>query len=100
MRYLLITYYRRPDGKIDENLTVANKVKNSEWQTASMIMDFKEQKILKATADGTTLPKDWERIVGYFYLHYPSTLERMFQENGIPIDAKPFSKQTEEVNTN
>ena len=99
MRYLLITYYRRPDGKIDENLTVSNRVKKSEWQTASMIMDFKEQKVLKASADGTTLPKDWERIVGYFYLHYPSTLERMFQENGIQIDAKP-KDQTQETNPN
>lgn len=92
MRYLLITYYHRPDGKIDENLTVSNKVKNSEWQTASLIMDFKEQKILKATADGTTLPRDWEHIVGYFYLHYPSILERMFQENGHSMSTPPVNE--------
>lgn len=91
MRYLLITYYTRPSGKIDEVMTVVNRVRRKDYQTASVILDFKEQQVVQATMNGTSIPKDWDRIVGYYYQHYSSTIERLFQENGhaISIKAEP-----------
>jgi hypothetical protein len=88
MRYLILTYYYQANGKIDEGMTVSNNVRRKDWQTASVILDFKDQKVLKASLRDTTIPKDWDRIVGYYYPFYTSIMERLFTENGHPIEIK------------
>jgi len=88
MRYLILTYYYQANGKIDEGMTVSNNIKRKDWQTASVILDFRDQKVLKASLRDTTIPKDWDRIVGYYYPFYTSIMERLFTENGHPIEIK------------
>jgi len=82
MRYLLLTYYTKPTGKIDEVMTVATRIKRKDWQTTNVILDFKEQKVLLCSVAGISAKKDWDTIVGYYYKHYAATIERLFQENG------------------
>jgi len=82
MRYLFLTYYTQASGKIDEAMVVSNKIRTKDWQTVNVILDFKEQKVLKASLRDTTIPKDWERIVGYYYPFYTNIMERLLQENG------------------
>ena len=82
MRYLMLTYFYQANGKIDEGMTVTTRVRTKDWQTASVILDFKEQKVLKASMNNTTIPKDWDRIVGYYYPYYPAIMERLLRENG------------------
>ena len=82
MRYLMLTYYYQANGKIDEGMTVATRLRTKDWQTASVILDFKELKVLKASIRDNAIPKDWERIVGYYYPFYPAIMERLLQENG------------------
>ena len=86
MRYLFLTYYRKPDGKIDEAMTIATKIKTRDHQTVNVILDFKELKVVKAAMNNITVPKDWDRIVSYYYQYYSATIERLFQENGHPIN--------------
>jgi hypothetical protein len=88
MRYLILTYYTQANGKIDEAMTVANKIRRKDWQTANVILDFKEQKVLAARMYDTSIPKDWDRIVGYYYQFYTQIIERLFEENGHPVDIK------------
>ena len=88
MRYLLLTYFYQANGKIDEGMTVSTKVRTRDWQTANVILDFKEQKVLKASLRDNTIPKDWDRIVGYYYPFYTNIMERLLTENGHPIDIK------------
>jgi hypothetical protein len=88
MRYLLLTYYTKPSGKIDEVMTIATKIKRKDWQTTNVILDFKEQKVLLCSVAGITAKRDWDTIVSYYYKHYAATIERLFQENGHPIDIK------------
>jgi hypothetical protein len=88
LRYLLLTYYTQANGKIDEAMTISNSIRTKDWQTVNVILDFKECKVLKASMYDTTIPKDWERIVGYYYQFYTSTFERLLEENGHPIDIK------------
>ena len=38
----MLTYYYQANGKIDEGMTVAARVKTKDWQIASVILDFKE----------------------------------------------------------
>jgi hypothetical protein len=92
----MLTYFYQPTGKIDEGMTVANRVKSRDWQTASVILDFKELKVLKASLRDTTIPKDWDRIVGYYYPFYTNIMERLFLENGHDVDMSKTEPATTE----
>lgn len=82
MRYLLLTFYKQASGKIDEAMVVSKNLKTKDWQTVNVILDFKEQKVLKSSVDGATATKDWDTIVGYYYPYYTQIIERLFVENG------------------
>jgi hypothetical protein len=88
MRYLLLTYYTRPSGKIDEVMTISRRLKRKDLQMTNVVLDFKEQKVLLCSVAGITANKDWDTIVSYYYKHYAATIERLFQENGHSIDTK------------
>jgi hypothetical protein len=82
MRYLLLTYFRKPSGQIDESMTVSKRVRDRDLSQANVILDFRDQRVLKCSMDGKTVPKNWDRIVSYYYQHYAATIERLFEENG------------------
>jgi hypothetical protein len=94
MRYLFLTYYTKPDGKIDEAMIVANKVRTKDWQTVNVILDFKELKVLKCSVGNTVATKNWDHVVSTYYEHYPNIFERLFEENGhkLPEDVPPPDK--------
>ena len=92
MRYLILTYYKKPDGKIDETMAVAKNLKTRDIQTANVILDFKTLSVLKSSMGGEQVPRDWDRIVGYYHQHYAATIERLFKENGYEI-VKPEETQ-------
>ena len=84
----MLTYYTKPNGQIDEVMTVSKKIKSRDWQTANVILDFKEQKVLAASVRGMAATRDWDTVVSYYYKHYSATIERMFEENGHALDIK------------
>jgi len=86
MRYLILTYYRKATGQIDEVMAVSKNIKRRDLQTANVILDFKEQKVVFARMGDQQVPKDWDRVVSYYYQHYGHTIERLFEENGHPLN--------------
>jgi len=96
MRYLILTYYRKADGKIDEAMTLARNLKTRDLQIGNVILDFKKLQVVKANLNGESVPKDFNRVVEYYMQHYKSTIERLFKENGYEIDYK--EKSLEEAN--
>lgn len=94
MRYLLITYVTRAQGKIDEVIAVANNLKPKDLQTCNVILDFKKMEVVLATMNGNTIPKDFNRIVEYYMQHYESTITRLFAENGYEV-IKPETETAE-----
>ena len=88
MRYLILTYYKKPNGQTDEVMTVATRLKNSDIQTASVILDFKTLQVEKCSMNGVQVPRVWDTVVSYYYQHYANVIERLFNENGHPIDVK------------
>ena len=95
MRYLLLTYVARPSGKIDELMTISKKLRTKDRQMTNVILDFKEQKVLQCSVGGITANKDWDTIVSYYYQHYAATIERLFQENGHPVEIKAETVKSE-----
>ena len=92
MRYLTMTYVTRANGKIDEVMAVTRNIKRSDLQTCNVILDFKKLSVVKCTMNGTTVPRDWDRVVSYYHQHYASTIERLFNENGYEIVKSEESK--------
>jgi hypothetical protein len=85
MRYLIITYYKKASGQIDEVMTVAARLKNNDIQTASVILDFKLLQVEKCSMNGVQVPRVWDTVVSYYYQHYANVIERLFNENGHPM---------------
>ena len=88
MRYLIITYYKKANGQIDETMAVARNLRMRDHQTASVILDFKKLAVVKANLNGETVPKDFNRIVEYYMQHYENIIKRLFEENGYEIELK------------
>ena len=88
MIYLIITYYRKATGQIDESTAVARNLKMRDHQTASVILDFKKLVVIKAQLNGTSAPKDFNKIVEYYLQHYENIIKRLFEENGYELELK------------
>lgn len=96
MRYLLITYYLKPDGKIDESTAVAKNLKPNDIQTCSVILDFKKLEVVKAHMNGVSVPKDFNKIVEYYIQHYENIINRLFAENGYELVKEAPAVETKE----
>ena len=47
MKFLLITFMRKPGGQIDEQVVVSKRVKPADKQTCNVILNYAERKIEK-----------------------------------------------------
>ncbi len=88
MRYLILTYYRKPDGRIDEAMQVSRNLKARDHSTANVILDFKKLEVVKCSMNGVNVPRDFNRIAEYYMQYYESTITRLFNENGYQVDYK------------
>jgi hypothetical protein len=86
MRYLILTYYRQPSGKVDEVMTVARNLKTRDLSMANVIIDFRKLDVVKCSMGGVTVPRDFDRIVQYYTQFYESTITRLFNENGYQVE--------------
>ncbi len=94
MRYFLISYYQKSNGQMDEVMAVSKNLKRRDLQTSNVILDFKDQKVMLASMGDQQIPKDWERIVAYYYQHYAHTIKRLFEENGHSITKSTINGDT------
>lgn len=81
MRYMLFTYIKKPDGKIDEQVQMSNKLKERDITTCNVILDFKQKIVEKASVDGTSIPRDWNTIVEYYREYYSDLIEDLEKHN-------------------
>jgi hypothetical protein len=77
MRYLVITYLRKPDGKIDEQVEITKNLKERDISTANIILDFKEKNVQKSTIQGQVIDTDWDTIVAHYKQIYPDYIEEL-----------------------
>ena len=98
MRYLILTYYQKASGQIDEVMAVAKSLKTRDHQTANVILDFRTLSVLKCSMGGTQVPRDFDRIVDYYMQHYEATITRLFNENGYDVKVEKPQVQPQETN--
>lgn len=82
MRYLIITYYKRPNGQMDEVVGISKNLKNKDIAQASVILDFRQSQVVKCSLDGTIVPKDWNKIRDFYHQHYDGIIEELEEMNG------------------
>ena len=77
MRYFVVTYIQKADGKFDESVQVVEKnLTNKINVTANVILDFKERQVVKARVT-EAIPKDWYLLRNYFHQVYPQVIEQL-----------------------
>jgi len=94
MRYLVITYYHKADGKTDEAMSVSKNLKARDIQCANVILDFKKLEVVKASMGGLNVPKNFDNFVQYYIQHYEAIITRLFNENGYQVNLEKSNEET------
>jgi hypothetical protein len=81
LRYLLITYLRKAGGQIDEQVGVSKRVRTSDIQTCSVIVDYKNKKVDKCVIEGKTVDTDFDRMNSYYKEIYPNLIQQLEKNN-------------------
>lgn len=81
MRYFLVTYVKKPDGKIDEQVEISKNVKDRDISTCNVILDFKEKNVQKNVIQGQNMNLPWETLVEYYKKVYPDHIEKLEELN-------------------
>ena len=83
MRYLLITFMRKPGGQIDELVAVSKKVKPADLQTCNVSIDYAKKKVDKCVIEGKVVDTDFDRMNDYYKRIYPNLISQLEKEAGI-----------------
>ena len=78
---MLITYLRKPNGQIDEQVEIAKNIRPKDVQTCNVIMDFQEKKVEKCLIEGKTVDTTWDQLRDYYQKVYPDVVDRI--EKGV-----------------
>ena len=83
MRYLLITFMRKPGGQIDEQVTISKRVKTSDLQTVNVIIDYAKKAVDKCVIEGKVVDTDFDKMNDYYKRIYPNLISQLEKEAGI-----------------
>ena len=89
MRYLLVTFYRKPGGQIDEEARFVKRVRTSDVSQSNIIMDYGLRKIDKCVIEGKVVEKSFEELNDYYKKIYPAMVTQLEK------DGPPLAKQRE-----
>lgn len=81
MKYLLITYMRKPNGQIDEQVAVSKRVRQADIQTCNVIIDYSRKKVDKCVIEGKVVDTDFVRMNEYYKRIYPSLIDQLEKTN-------------------
>jgi hypothetical protein len=88
MRYLLITFVRKPGGQIDELVAVGKRIKPADLQTCNVIIDYAAKKVQKCVVEGKVVDTDFERMDAYYKQVYPNLIAQLEKEATITQNEK------------
>jgi len=86
MRYFIVTYIKKADGRMDEQIEVSAKLTNRYIRSANVILDFKTQSVEKARLE-QPIERNWFVIKGYYQQIYGDIITTLERENSPEPDA-------------
>ena len=81
MHYLLIQFLRKPNGQIDEQVSISKRLRPADIQTCNVIMDFAKKKVEKCVVEGKTVDTDWYKLNEYYKRIYPALIDQLEKNN-------------------
>ena len=81
MRYLLVTFLRKPGGQIDEQVTVSKKVRPTDISMCNVIMDYAKKKVDKCVIEGKLVETDFDKMNAYYKQVYPTLIDQLEKNN-------------------
>jgi hypothetical protein len=81
VRYLLIVYVRKPNGQIDEQVSISKRVRTSDIQMCNVILDFSKKKVDKCVVEGKVVDTDWDKMIEYYKKIYPTLIDQLEKNN-------------------
>lgn len=80
MRYFIVKYVKRPDGKIDEIVSTNKSLKSYDVMSANIILDFKNKSIEKCHyKNAPQINRDWSFLVEYYSKYYKNIIDMLEQ---------------------
>jgi hypothetical protein len=80
MRYLLITFYRKANGQIDEHVKAGKRVRTSDITSCNIIIDYGLQKVDKCIVEGNKLDRTFFQLNEYYKKVYPAMIAQLEKE--------------------
>ena len=77
----MIVFMRKPNGQIDEQVSISKRLRTSDIQTCNVIMDFAKKKVEKCVVEGKTVDTDWDRLSEYYKRIYPALIDQLEKNN-------------------
>ncbi len=77
MRYLLISFYRKPGGQIDEQARFVKRVRTSDLTQSNIILDYGLRKIEKCVVEGNKLDRSFDQLHEYYKKVYPQIIAQL-----------------------
>lgn len=81
MRYFIVRYVTRADGRIDELSEVRNSIKTSHLQSSAVILDFKRLQVVQAHVNGVNAGRDWNKLIETYTPHYQQYFAMLLDHN-------------------
>ena len=88
MRYLLVTFFRKPGGQIDEQVAVSKRVKPADQQMCNVILDYGTKQVQKCVIEGRMVETDFEKMNAYYKQIYPNLIDQLEKNAKIDMKAK------------
>ena len=82
MRYMLITFFRKPGGQIDEQVGFSKRLRPVDQQTCNVILDFKTRQVVKCSIEGKVTETTFQTMYEYYKQIYPQMIEELEKLQG------------------
>ncbi len=93
MRYLVISFWRKRAGQIDEVVALSKRVRNSDMENANVILDFANKKIVKCVIEGKNHDTTFEKMRDYYAKIYPNLIDQLEREAPIEKDKEKLASK-------
>jgi hypothetical protein len=72
---------RKPNGQIDEQVSISKRVRPADLKTCNVILDFNKKKIDKCVIEGKVVDTDWVKMIEYYKRVYPTLIDQLEKNN-------------------